>query len=235
MDRSSPDVAERGEEHADLSRPVIIDSNARPWTPHAQYNRSCRILARRAREPRWSTGLALVRGGGGMPSHLHPHGTEIYVLAGELNDEHGEYRWGTYIRNPHGFRHTSFSYEGCRFLFFDGQVPLPGDERVVVDSEEMLWRPTDQPGVERKRLYAQPAGRERVELQRWAAGTGVAPGVAPECVELYVLAGELNAGTVVLGAGVWLRCPAAHVPAFHSTRGCTLFVKRGHLPGSGSG
>jgi hypothetical protein len=109
-------------------------------------------------------------------------------------------------------------------------VTLPDQERVVVDSGELLWRLTDQPGVERKLLYAQPAGRERVELQRWAEGTRVDPGAAAEGVEIYVLGGELNAGPAVLGEGVWLRFPAAHVPEFHATRGCTLFVKRGHLP-----
>lgn len=233
MDRSAPDVAETRDEQADLTQPVVVDANTLPWVSVSKYNQSRRMLARRFIAPKWSTELVLVHGGGGVPSHLHPHGAEIYVLAGELNDEHGEYRWGTYIRNPHGFRHASFSYEGCCFLILDGQVTHAREKRVVVDSEELPWRLTDQPGVEYKLLYAQPAGPEWVELQRWAAGTRVVPDEHGEGMEVYVLAGELNAGPAALRDGVWLRCPAAHLPEFHSVRGCTLFIKRGHLPWQG--
>ena len=51
--------------------------------------------------------VALVRitAGGGLETHDHPGGEEVYVISGELRDEHGSYPSGTWIRSPHGSRH----------------------------------------------------------------------------------------------------------------------------------
>lgn len=55
---------------------------------------------------RWDPGARLV---------LHDHwgGEEVLVLEGALQDEHGVYPKGTWIRNPHMWRHAPFSQEGC--------------------------------------------------------------------------------------------------------------------------
>ena len=55
---------------------------------------------------RWEPGARLV---------LHDHwgGEEVFVLEGTLQDEHGVYPAGTWIRNPHMWRHAPFSPEGC--------------------------------------------------------------------------------------------------------------------------
>jgi anti-sigma factor ChrR (cupin superfamily) len=37
--------------------------------------------------------------------HRHPGGEEIFVLSGELIDEHGRYPAGTWLRNPPGSQH----------------------------------------------------------------------------------------------------------------------------------
>lgn len=47
--------------------------------------------------------------GGTLPSHEHIGGEEIYVISGELVDEHGRYPEGTWIRNPHLSRHQPFA------------------------------------------------------------------------------------------------------------------------------
>lgn len=46
-------------------------------------------------------------------AHTHWGGEEIFVIEGELSDELGRYPAGTWIRNPHGSRHTPLSVEGC--------------------------------------------------------------------------------------------------------------------------
>jgi anti-sigma factor ChrR (cupin superfamily) len=43
----------------------------------------------------------------------HPGGVEIFVLDGVLEDEHGRYPKGTWLRNPPGSHHQPFSNEGC--------------------------------------------------------------------------------------------------------------------------
>lgn len=41
-----------------------------------------------------------------QPCHVHEGGEEIYVISGELIDEHGRYPAGTWIRSPHLSRHS---------------------------------------------------------------------------------------------------------------------------------
>lgn len=40
--------------------------------------------------------------------HTHFGGEEIYVISGELIDEHGHYPAGTWLRNPHMSKHNPF-------------------------------------------------------------------------------------------------------------------------------
>ncbi len=48
-----------------------------------------------------------------VPSHSHPHGEEILVLVGALEDEHGAYPRGTWVRNPPASAHSIFSPHGA--------------------------------------------------------------------------------------------------------------------------
>ena len=52
--------------------------------------------------------VALVRWppGESFQRHRHFGGEEIYVISGELKDEHGSYPAGTWIRSPHGSEHN---------------------------------------------------------------------------------------------------------------------------------
>jgi anti-sigma factor ChrR (cupin superfamily) len=44
-----------------------------------------------------------------------PDGEEIFILSGDLRDEHGIYRAGTWIRNPAGFRRSLESKNGATY------------------------------------------------------------------------------------------------------------------------
>jgi anti-sigma factor ChrR (cupin superfamily) len=65
---------------------------------------------------RWAPGTAL-------PAHAHPGGQEIFVLEGSFSDEHGSYTAGTWIRNPHMFRHEPRTEEGCVLWTKTGHLP----------------------------------------------------------------------------------------------------------------
>jgi anti-sigma factor ChrR (cupin superfamily) len=58
---------------------------------------------------------ALVRWEPGTRFQAHQHlgGEEILVLEGVFEDERGAYPAGTWLRNPHGSRHSPFSTTGC--------------------------------------------------------------------------------------------------------------------------
>ena len=54
--------------------------------------------------------VALVRWPAGerFEPHTHSGGEEIYVISGELIDEHGRYPAGSWIRSPHMSRHNPY-------------------------------------------------------------------------------------------------------------------------------
>lgn len=54
--------------------------------------------------------------------HRHPGGEEILVLEGMLQDEHGSYPAGSWIRNPHLSEHAPFSDEGCLIYMKSGHL-----------------------------------------------------------------------------------------------------------------
>lgn len=68
---------------------------------------------------------ALVRWAPGTFFNPHRHfgGEEIFVLEGVFEDEHGNYKVGTWIRSPHLSMHKPFSCEGCTIMVKTGHLP----------------------------------------------------------------------------------------------------------------
>ncbi|MEH2564566.1 cupin domain-containing protein [Bradyrhizobium sp. AZCC 2289] len=64
---------------------------------------------------------------GGQPAEMDcPGGEEIFILSGDLRDEHGSYRAGTWIRNPAGFRRGLGSNNGATYWAKRGHLrPMP--------------------------------------------------------------------------------------------------------------
>jgi anti-sigma factor ChrR (cupin superfamily) len=83
---------------------VCIDAHTADWQ---QGNGNLQVLPLHDFE---SESVALVRWPAGerFESHVHPGGEEIYVISGELIDEHGRYPAGTWIRSPHMSRHEPY-------------------------------------------------------------------------------------------------------------------------------
>ncbi len=69
--------------------------------------------------------VALVRWPAGEHFQTHSHfgGEEIYVISGELKDEHGSYPQGTWIRSPHMSRHAPFVDEDTLIWVKVGHLP----------------------------------------------------------------------------------------------------------------
>ena len=89
---------------------VRIDTTAEEWRPGLNDGLSVMPLYERHSEH-----VALVRFAPGthFGRHDHPGGEEIFVLDGVLEDEHGRYPKGTWLRNPPGSAHEPFSTDGC--------------------------------------------------------------------------------------------------------------------------
>ena len=165
--------------------------------------------------------------GARFPAHDHPDGEEILVLEGVFSDEHGDWPAGSYLLNPHGFRHAPYSHGGC--LLFVKLRQYPGTDRphVALATEALPWQPGD--GRMLKALYSQPGFADCTHLERWAPGTQAARLSYPLGAELFVLRGSFSDEHGDYGPHTWLRLPARAAHTLHTARGCDLYVKEGGL------
>jgi anti-sigma factor ChrR (cupin superfamily) len=83
---------------------VCFDTHTADWQ---QGNGNLQVLPLHDFE---SESVALVRWPAGerFESHVHTGGEEIYVISGELIDEHGRYPAGTWTRSPHMSQHEPY-------------------------------------------------------------------------------------------------------------------------------
>ncbi len=98
---------------------VVIDTRTATWTdgPVA----GVEVMPLHAHGPervllqRWSAGARLER-------REQPGGEEIFVLEGSLEDEHGSYPKGTWLRTPSGSVPERWSRDGCRLYVKAGHL-----------------------------------------------------------------------------------------------------------------
>lgn len=89
---------------------VVIDTLATPWQPGLVEGLSVMPLHEFGTEH-----VALVRWAPGtiFKPHTHLGGEEVLVLEGTLQDEHGTYPKGSWVRSPSMSHHHPFTEEGC--------------------------------------------------------------------------------------------------------------------------
>ena len=63
--------------------------------------------------------------GAHFPCHQHSGGEELYVIRGELIDEHGHYPAGTWLRNPPGSEHQPYVLEDTLVWIKAGHLREP--------------------------------------------------------------------------------------------------------------
>ena len=100
----------------DFSQRVVINSNDQDWVASPMAGVWRKPLAREDVERGHATSIVRYEAGARFSEHDHPLGEEILVLEGTFSDQTGDYKAGTYFRNPEGFRHAPFSEEGCVIL-----------------------------------------------------------------------------------------------------------------------
>jgi len=214
--------------HADLSRPVVLDTATLPWTPSPMAGVERRLLERRGGEVARATSIVRYAPGSRFERHVHGGGEEILVLEGTFSDERGDYPAGTYLRNPVGSGHAPFSREGCTILVKLWQMHPDDRQRLVLPTPGAPWVPGLVGGLAVMPLHA--FGSEHVALVRWAPGTLFHRHGHPGGEEILVLEGVFQDEQGSYPAGSWLRHPPGSVHRPWSEAGCTIWVKTGHLP-----
>lgn len=209
----------------DFSRRVVLDTNALDWAPSPQPGVERRMLEREEAESGRATSIVRYAPGAGFPRHNHGGGEEIYVLEGEFADDTGSYPAGSYLRNPIGSAHQPHCPQGCVIFVKLCHLAPEETEAVRVDTSNGEWQGE---GLQRMLLYQN--GGERVLLARYAPGARLDGDFHDGGEEVLVLDGLLEDEHGRYPAGTWLRQPHGSSHSPFSEKGCTLFVKRGHLP-----
>ncbi len=103
---------------------LVVATKTAPWQPSAMAG--IEVLALYD-HPDHAEQVALLRfaPGASYPRHEHPGGEEIFVLDGSLEDEHGRYGTGTWLRQPPGSTHGPHSPEGCTLYLKSGHLAEP--------------------------------------------------------------------------------------------------------------
>ena len=131
------------------------------------------------------------------------------MLNGVFSDEHGDYPAGHFLLNPQGFSHAPRSERGCLLFVKLRQYPGVNRRQVFLNTNDVGWEQTHDPGVERITLYQETGYPETIRLLRFALG-GVARLNEPSGLELFVLEGEVADESQAYPAESWIRypCPA---------------------------
>jgi anti-sigma factor ChrR (cupin superfamily) len=225
--------------NADFSQRVVIATDELPWIASPQAGVERRPLDRIGGEIARATSLVRYAPASAFAPHAHGLGEEFLVLDGIFSDERGDYRAGTYVRNPPGSHHSPRTAPGCIILVKLRQMQPSGEPRVVIDTTTAQWQRGDAPGHARIELYAATpdaatrdggtGDAERVTMERLDAGAALPAMNCAAGEEIFVVSGELGDEPGSYGPRTWIRNPAGHRRSLGSGPGVTYWAKRGHL------
>lgn len=206
---------------------LAIETQSEPWQASPSSTVWRKPLEREAKESGHTTSVVKYEAGASFKQHSHPLGEEIFVLEGVFSDEHGDYPAGTYIRNPHGSKHSPFSKEGCVILVKLNQFDKRDLEEVRVNTNTTPWL-QGQGGLQVMPLHQ--FEHESVALVKWPANEVFKPHRHFGGEEIFVLSGTFKDEHGSYPQGTWLRSP--HMSQHHPfvEEETVILVKTGHLP-----
>src|SRR5580704_14334357 len=131
--------------NADFSERVVLATGTLPWIASPQAGVERRPLDRIGGEVARATSLVRYAPASAFPAQEHGLGEEFLVLDGIFSDDRGDYRAGTYVRNPPGSHHSPRTAPGCVILVKLRQMKPTGEPRVVIDTSTAPWDRGDAP------------------------------------------------------------------------------------------
>jgi anti-sigma factor ChrR (cupin superfamily) len=100
---------------------IVINTADAAWKP-GETEGLMRLPLHFAPDTRESVVLERLEAGMHLAEADCPEGEEIFILSGDLGDEHGDYGAGTWIRNPAGFRRRLESKNGVTYWVKRGHL-----------------------------------------------------------------------------------------------------------------
>ncbi len=210
----------------DLSQRVVIDTVKENWIDSPSSGVRRIPLEREEAEFGHTTSIVEYKAGASFSKHSHPYGEEIVVLEGIFSDENGDYKAGTYIRNPKGTSHAPFSKDGCRIFVKLNQMHEQDLEQVVIDTNKEKWR-QGHGNLEVMPLHSFMS--ESAALVKWPAKEVFLKHSHFGGEEILVLKGCFMDEFGHYPKECWLRNPhlSSHVPFVEEET--IILVKTGHL------
>jgi anti-sigma factor ChrR (cupin superfamily) len=214
--------------NGDFSNAAFAHTSAMEWVPSPMQGVDRRMLDRIGDEVARATSIVRYAKGSAFSQHTHGGGEEFIVLEGVLQDEHGDYPAGTYVRNPVGTHHIPRSDPGCTIFVKLWQFDPEDQEQVAVDLDTLALEPDPaRPGV--AQAFVAIRDYERVTLERWEPAAR-ADLVGEGGAEALVLEGRVITETGEYGLHDWIRLPPGHAMQLAAgERGARLWIKRDHL------
>ncbi len=100
---------------------IIIHTSKCAWQPSDTPGVTAIPLYAEAGHPE-TMRLVRLAPGASVADHGHPGGEEVFVLSGGIEDEHGAYEAGSWVRYPPGSRHALHSENGCTLYLKTGHL-----------------------------------------------------------------------------------------------------------------
>jgi anti-sigma factor ChrR (cupin superfamily) len=185
-----------------------------------------RYLERSAENTGHTTSFVTFSPNANHPQHIHTQGEEILVLEGVFSDEKGDYPARTYIRNPPGSYHTTFSKKGCKLFVKSEQFQEGDNQRLVIKPEDQQWR---QGIGGLKILSLHEFGTESSAFVAWPKNEVFQSHSHFGGEEIVVISGTFIDEHGEYPEGTWIRSPhlSKHFPRVEEET--LIYVKVGHL------
>lgn len=212
--------------NADFTKRAVVHGQRTEWVPSPIKGVDRRMLDRIGDEVARATSIVRYAPGSAFSAHTHTGGEEFLVLQGVFTDEHGDYPAGTYVRNPIGTSHTPSSQPGTTIFVKLWQFDESDQDQFSVDTETSEYTEV-APGVSALLLHQD--ARERVTMERWAAGAEVTL-ESPDGMEVLVTKGSFADAVEEFAPQSWLRLPrGVSATVVAGATGVQVWIKRGHL------
>ena len=215
--------------NADLAQRAEVNSHLVNWIESPLAGVERKMLERDGDEVARATSIVRFAPGSYFDPHVHRGGEEFIVLEGVFSDEMGDFKTGTYIRNPVNSQHKPFSELGCQIFVKLWQMPADDQDFVRIDinqQEGWLKGQTNKETV----LPLHETRYETVSAIQWAAHFEAAePRKYSGGAEFFVLSGSFSDEHGHYQQGTWLRLPAGDSHRPKSEEGCRVYIKTSHL------
>jgi len=210
-----------------FKKAVIIETDKLGWVDSPLPGVQRRMLEREGKESGRATSVVRYAKGSHFSEHTHTGGEEFLVLDGIFSDNSGDHGPGMYVRNPVGSRHTPYSENGCTLFVKLGQMDKTDQTFVKTDTSKKAWLPGMVDGLSVMSLHQY--GMESTAMVKWQPGTQFNRHTHPGGEEIFVVEGTFEDEHGQYPKGTWIRNPSYSTHTPFSTKGCTIFVKTGHL------